>query len=66
MGRAQCKLATLQETHAISFGETFLASIRRTEDEVKEYQQQRKKLDSRRYVSAASRYPFGLITSVLD
>ncbi|KAL4244252.1 hypothetical protein ABKN59_010043 [Abortiporus biennis] len=58
MGRAQCKIATLQETHAISFEETFLASIKRAEDEIKEYQLQRKKLDSRRlsYDAAITKY----------
>ncbi|OSX56972.1 hypothetical protein POSPLADRAFT_1186266 [Postia placenta MAD-698-R-SB12] len=48
MGRALCKVATLQETFALSFEDTFLASINRAEDEIKEYQAQRKKLESRR------------------
>jgi len=51
MGRAHCKIATLQETFAMTFEDTFLASIHRSEDEIKEYQIQRKKLDSRRYIS---------------
>lgn len=50
MGRALCKIATLQETFAMSFEDSFLAGIHRAEDEIKEYQLQRKKLDSRRCV----------------
>ncbi|TFY56623.1 hypothetical protein EVJ58_g7528 [Rhodofomes roseus] len=48
MGRALCKVATLQETFAMTFEDTFLASVFRMEDEIKEYQAQRKKLESRR------------------
>lgn len=50
MGRALCKVATLQETFAMTFEDTFLASIFRMEDEIREYQAQRKKLESRRCV----------------
>ncbi|KZT05055.1 BAR-domain-containing protein [Laetiporus sulphureus 93-53] len=48
MGRAHCKIATLQETFAMTFEDTYLTSILRMEDEIKEYQAQRKKLESRR------------------
>lgn len=48
LGKAHCKIATLQETFAISFEDTFIDSVKQNEDEIKEYQHQRKKLDSRR------------------
>lgn len=48
LGKAHCKLATLQETFAVTFEDTFLASIVRTSEEIKEYQKERKKLESRR------------------
>ncbi|CCM01681.1 uncharacterized protein FIBRA_03745 [Fibroporia radiculosa] len=48
LGRAHCQVATLQETFAMTFEDTYLASLRLTEDEIKEYQAQRKKLESRR------------------
>ncbi|KAI0920213.1 hypothetical protein AcV5_010014 [Taiwanofungus camphoratus] len=48
MGRAHCKIATLQETFAMRFEDTYLSSITQMEDEIKEYQAQRKKLESRR------------------
>ena len=51
LGRAHCQVATLQDAFALRFEDTYLASLHRTEDEIKEYQAQRKKLDSRRYVS---------------
>lgn len=61
MGRALCKVATLQETFALSFEDTFLASINRAEDEIKEYQAQRKKLESRRYFLVMTRLCMMLI-----
>ena len=61
MGRAHCKIATLQETFTMTFEDTFLGSIRRTEDEIKEYQVQRKKLESRRCVFALSVLDFASI-----
>ena len=48
LGRAHCQVATLQEAFSVLFHETYLASIQRAEDDIKEYQAQRKKLDSRR------------------
>ncbi|KAJ2973956.1 hypothetical protein NUW54_g11970 [Trametes sanguinea] len=47
-GRAHCTIASLQESFAMAFEDTYLASIRQSEDEIKEYQAQRKKLESRR------------------
>ncbi|KAL7278453.1 hypothetical protein ACG7TL_007451 [Trametes sanguinea] len=47
-GRAHCTIASLQESFAMAFEDTYLASIRQSEDEIKEYQVQRKKLESRR------------------
>ncbi|KAF7795739.1 hypothetical protein EIP86_006906 [Pleurotus ostreatoroseus] len=48
LGRAHCQVAALQEAFALQFDDTFLASIRQAEDEIREYQAQRKKLESRR------------------
>ncbi|KAL1938287.1 hypothetical protein VTO73DRAFT_11738 [Trametes versicolor] len=47
-GRAHCNIASLQESYAITFEESYLANVRQSEDEIKEYQAQRKKLESRR------------------
>ena len=51
LGRAHCKVATLQEGYALTFKDTFIASIEKFTNEIKEYDMQRKKLDSRRCVS---------------
>ena len=50
LGRAHCNIATLQESFALTFEETYLTAVRQSEDEIKEYQMQRKKLESRRWV----------------
>lgn len=49
MGRAHCKIATLQESYSVTFRDTFLSSMDKFKDDIKEYDQQRKKLESRRY-----------------
>lgn len=49
LGRAHCQVAALQEAFSLNFDESYLTSIRKAEDEIKEYQTQRKKLESRRY-----------------
>ncbi|RDB17579.1 SWI/SNF and RSC complexes subunit ssr3 [Hypsizygus marmoreus] len=58
LGRAQCKAATLQEAYALTFKDTFLGSIRKFTDDIKEYDTQKKKLDSRRlsYDAAVARF----------
>ncbi|KAI0776612.1 hypothetical protein BD413DRAFT_225051 [Trametes elegans] len=48
LGRAHCTIASLQESFAATFEESYLSAIRQSEDEIKEYQVQRKKLESRR------------------
>ncbi|KAJ8090418.1 hypothetical protein PM082_019016 [Marasmius tenuissimus] len=48
LGRAHCKVATLQEGYALTFRDTYMSSIEKFGDEIKEYDQMRKKLDSRR------------------
>ncbi|KAL0571451.1 hypothetical protein V5O48_010520 [Marasmius crinis-equi] len=48
LGRAHCKVATLQEGYALTFRDTYMASIEKFGDEIKEYDSMRKKLDSRR------------------
>ena len=47
---AHCNVASLQESFAMTFDETYISAIHQSEDEIKEYQTQRKKLESRRYV----------------
>jgi hypothetical protein len=53
-GRTQLKLASLQEEYATALSEGFIAGVERTMADIAEYQSQRKKLDSRRYVFAGS------------
>lgn len=48
LGKAHSKVATLQESFALNFEETYIASLQRAEDDIKEYQAQRKKMESRR------------------
>ncbi|KAJ7585082.1 hypothetical protein C8J56DRAFT_1166265 [Mycena floridula] len=47
-GRAHCQIATLQETFAINFHDTFFMSLEKFQDDIREYEHQRKKLESRR------------------
>ncbi|KAK7441818.1 hypothetical protein VKT23_016480 [Stygiomarasmius scandens] len=47
-GRAHCKVATLQEAYAVTFRDTFLASIEKFQEDIKEYEAVKKKLESRR------------------
>lgn len=49
LGRAHCKVATLQEAYALTFKDTFIASMERFKDEIKEYEALKKKLENRRY-----------------
>ncbi|KAF8882810.1 hypothetical protein BD779DRAFT_1663241 [Infundibulicybe gibba] len=47
-GRAHCKVATLQEAFALTFQDTFISSIKKFDEDIKEYETQKKKLESRR------------------
>ena len=49
-GRAHCAVASLQESFAATLDETYISAVRQSEDEIKEYQVQRRKLESRRCV----------------
>lgn len=49
LGRAHCKVATLQEAYALTFQDTFVRSVERFQEDVKEYEAHKKKLESRRY-----------------
>jgi BAR domain len=49
LGRAHCRIATLQESFAHAFRDTYLASLEGALEEFTDYASQRKKLDSRRY-----------------
>ena len=51
LGRAHCKVATLQEAYALTLKDTFLASMDQFKGDIKEYEILRKKLDSKRYLS---------------
>ncbi|KAG6335101.1 hypothetical protein ID866_3990 [Astraeus odoratus] len=48
LGTAHCKIATLQEAYALTLNDTFLASCERFLQDIKDYEHQRKKLESRR------------------
>ncbi|KAJ6581915.1 hypothetical protein B0H19DRAFT_1116962 [Mycena capillaripes] len=48
LGRAHCKVAKLQEAFAQSFHDSFVASLVRFADDIKDYETLRKKLESRR------------------
>ena len=54
LGRAHCKVAMLQDAFALTFKDTFMTSLEKFTDEIKEYEVQRKKLDSRRCVCLSS------------
>ena len=47
-GEAHSKVATLQEAYALTLQDTFLASIKKFGEDIKDYEHQRKKLESRR------------------
>lgn len=50
LGRAHCKVATLQEAYALTLKDTFMASMDQFKDDIKEYEALRKKLDSKKYL----------------
>jgi hypothetical protein len=50
LGQAQCKIATIQEAYALSIATSFLVSLERSSDEIKEYDAERKQLEIRRHV----------------
>jgi ABC-type tungstate transport system permease subunit len=51
LGRAHCKVATLQEAYALTLKDTFLTSMDQFKEDIKDYEILRKKLDSRRYLA---------------
>ncbi|KAG1750385.1 uncharacterized protein EDB91DRAFT_1107120 [Suillus paluster] len=48
LGRAHCKVATLQEAYGLTFQDTFITSCQNFLQDIKDYEHQRKKLESRR------------------
>ncbi|KAI0683951.1 hypothetical protein BC835DRAFT_1466935 [Cytidiella melzeri] len=48
LGKAHSKVAILQESFALNISETYIASLQQAEDDIREFQVQRKKMDSRR------------------
>ncbi|KAJ7193503.1 hypothetical protein GGX14DRAFT_405409 [Mycena pura] len=57
-GRANCKIAKLQESFAQSFHDNFMTSLLRFAEDIKDYETLRKKLESRRlsYDAANAKY----------
>ncbi|KAG6868478.1 hypothetical protein C0993_002243 [Termitomyces sp. T159_Od127] len=57
-GRAHCKAAALQEAFALTLKDTFLSSLDKYTSEIKDYETQRKKLESRRlsYDAAVNKF----------
>ena len=51
LGRAHCKVATLQEAYALTLKDTFMASMDQFKEDIKEYEVLRKKLDCKKYFS---------------
>jgi hypothetical protein len=51
LGRAHCKVATLQEAYALTLKDTFMTSMDQFKEDIKEYEALRKKLDSKKYFS---------------
>ena len=59
LGRAHCKVATLQEAYALTLKDTFMASMDQFKEDIKEYEALRKKLDSKKYLGPSLfRYSF--------
>ncbi|KAF8654729.1 hypothetical protein AX16_003385 [Volvariella volvacea WC 439] len=58
MGRAHSKIATIQEAYALTFQDTYMIPLQKFGERIKEYDQQRKKLDSRRlsYDAAVAKF----------
>lgn len=48
LGRAHCKVATLQEAYALTLKDTFMGSMDQFKEDFKEYETLRKKLDSKK------------------
>ncbi|EIW74787.1 BAR-domain-containing protein [Coniophora puteana RWD-64-598 SS2] len=48
LGRAHCKVATLQESYAITFQDGFINSCKGFLQDIRDYEHQKKKLESRR------------------
>ncbi|KAI0312224.1 hypothetical protein OF83DRAFT_676611 [Amylostereum chailletii] len=48
LGQAHCKIATLQAAFALTLQSTYLVSLDRCEEEIKEYDVERKQLETRR------------------
>ncbi|KAF8904683.1 hypothetical protein CPB84DRAFT_1845222 [Gymnopilus junonius] len=58
LGRAHCKIAALQEAFAVTFKDTFVVSMERFGDEIKEYESLKKKLETRRAALEAAAAKF--------
>ena len=56
LGRAHCKVATLQEAYALNLKDTFMASMDRFKEDIKEYEVLRKKLDCKKYLNSLLLY----------
>jgi SWI/SNF-related matrix-associated actin-dependent regulator of chromatin subfamily D len=56
-GRAFCNVATAQEALGRSLGSTFIIALQRFLDQIKDYEVERKKLETRRWDECAHLCP---------
>jgi hypothetical protein len=57
LGQAHCKIATLQEAFALSLATAYVPALERAAEEIREYDAERKALETRRYVPHPLRAP---------
>uniref|UniRef100_A0A8H7XKR2 BAR-domain-containing protein n=1 Tax=Psilocybe cubensis TaxID=181762 RepID=A0A8H7XKR2_PSICU len=50
LGRAHSKIATLQEAYALTFKDTFMGTLEKFKDQIKEYEAVKKKLENRKVI----------------
>ena len=64
LGQAHCKIALAQEALALTLQSSYLDNLEASADEIREYEAERKALETRRYVLARrNSYPDGLTSS---
>lgn len=65
LGQAHCKIALAQEAFALTLQSSYLESLEVSAEEIREYEAERKALETRRYVRARCHPMFLRIESVL-
>ncbi|KAF5329774.1 hypothetical protein D9619_009134 [Psilocybe cf. subviscida] len=58
LGRAHCKIASMQEEYAVAVKDTFLASMDRFKEDIKEYELIKKKVENRRVIAETATAKF--------